>query len=104
MKLCNAFSLNMLSDLTAKADFKEISLDEARALLVNGVDSAVGHEDTAAVFSTVLDIDIEFNRTTVNLEKGDQILVGQYCGPRLQEGVTILPEESTIKWVLVVVS
>ena len=73
MFLLNAFSLNMI----------------------------VGHADTAAVFSSVLGVEIPCNRATVALKEGDVALVGQYSGPRLPEGATALPEGAAIKWVVV---
>jgi hypothetical protein len=104
MLICNAFSANMLSSFPATVHIAEISLEEAKAKLAGGVNSAVGHADTAAVFSTVLGVEVPANRVTVALSKGDRILVGQYCGPRLQEGATTLPAGATIKWLLVDIS
>ena len=101
MKLLNAFPLNMLFAFPADIHVGEISLEEAKAELVGGVDSAVGHTDTAAVFSTVLGIEVSTNRVTVTLNKGETVLIGQYIGPRLPEGATNLPEGATIKWLLV---
>lgn len=101
MKILNAFSLNMLLAFPADISVREISLNEAKACLINGADSAVGHADTAAVFSTVLGINVPANRVTVTLSKGETVLVGQYVGPRLPEGATTLPEGATIKWLLV---
>ena len=63
--------------------------------------SAVGHADTAAVFSSVLGVEIPCNRATVALKEGDVALVGQYSGPRLPEGAVSLPEGAAIKWVIV---
>ncbi len=102
MKISNAFSLNMLSNLTAKINSNELLLEEVKNILLSdGVDSAVGHPDTAKVFSSVLGIEIPMNRATVQLHSGDTILVGQYIGPRLPEGATELPQGSTIKWAIV---
>jgi hypothetical protein len=60
--------------------------------------SAVGHADTAAVFSTILGFPVEPNRVNVRLAPGDIALVGQYVGPRLPEGATTLPHGATIEW------
>lgn len=101
MVILNAFSLNMVEDLSSfQISGKEISVKEA-AVLASKAESAVGHADTAAVFSTVLGVTVPANRTTVSLEKGDVVLVGQYRGPRLEEGATTLPEGAQIVWVLV---
>ena len=99
MLLLNAFSLNML---VGNADIvvREVS-QKVAACLADACVSAVGHADTAAVFSNVLGVEIPCNRATVALRDGDVALVGQYSGPRLPEGATSLPEGATIKWVVV---
>ena len=104
MKLLNAFSLNMLSAFPASASFREVSLGEARELLAQGFDSAVGHAETAAVFSEQLGVAVPAQRVTVALTKGESALVGQYRGPRLPEGATTLPEGASIRWYLVTIS
>ena len=98
--LCNALSLNMLSDLTGRLVHEEVTLSQARTL-AHGATSAVGHADTACVLGNVLGGIVPTNRITVSLKKGDRVLVGQYVGPRLQEGATVLPEGAVIKWILV---
>jgi hypothetical protein len=60
--------------------------------------SAVGHETTAHLFETELKVPIPYNRATVKLAPGDLALIGQYIGPRLEEGATELPEGSRIEW------
>ena len=99
MFLLNAFSLNMI---VGNADIvvREITRGMA-ASLADACTSAVGHADTAAVFSSVLGVEIPCNRVTVALKDGDVALVGQYSGPRLPEGATTLPEGAAIKWVVV---
>lgn len=98
MLLLNAFSLNMVTAPSGTVSFSEISLDEAQTELAAGFESAVGHADTAAVFSAVLGVEVPANRATVALNKGDQALVGQYRGPRLTEGSTSLPDGAIIVW------
>ena len=102
MYILNAFSLNML---VGNADIvvREVS-QKVAAILADACVSAVGHADTAAVFSSVLGVPVPCNRATVVLKDGDLALVGQYSGPRLPEGATTLPEGATIKWLVVRVS
>lgn len=100
--ILNAFSANMLASFPASVEFEEIALEQAREYAKNA-ESAVGHADTAAVFSDVLGLPVAANRATVALSKGDSVLVGQYIGPRLAEGATKLPEGATIKWLKVTV-
>lgn len=63
--------------------------------------SAVGHADTARLFSSVLDRQIEPNRINVELGDDDELLVGQYVGPRLPEWATELPKGAVIHWMSV---
>ena len=100
MYLLNAFSANMLEELTALVRFTEISATTMAELAQESV-SAVGHADTSALFSAILGIEVPCNRVTVTLKAGDNALLGQYTGPRLPEGATTLPEGASIKWVLV---
>lgn len=100
MFLLNAFSLNMIAIFPIAIQVEEISLEQAKSLAADTT-SAVGHADTANVFSSVLGVNVPTNRATVVLNSGDKALVGQYIGPRLQEGATVLPEGATIKWLLV---
>jgi len=83
-----------------------VSIDEVRFLLRGDgrYTSAVGHVETAAVFSGQLGMPVCFNRATVSLKPGDIAVVGQYKGPRLPEGATTLPEGAKIDWMAVMVS
>jgi len=100
--ICNAFSLNMLASVPASVKVEEVTPEQARSL-AEGAESAVGHADTAAVMSSVLGMSVPMNRTTVALAAGDSVVVGQYKGPRLEEGTTVLPAGATIQWLLVTV-
>jgi len=93
----------MLSVFPAQPLFEEISKDEAKKALAEGFTSAVGHADTAAVFSSQLGTKVEANRTTVSLSEGDVAVIGQYQGPRLEEGTTNLPEGAKIIWLRVTI-
>ena len=100
MYLLNAFSVNMLSEFPVSVHFVEISAT-VMAKLAQGSVSAIGHADTAALFSTILGVKVPCNRVSVTLKSGESALLGQYSGPRLPEGATTLPEGASIKWVLV---
>src|SRR5690554_4853249 len=90
--LSNAFSLQMQGKFFAETS--PISIGD----VPKDVISIVGHADVAAVMSTLLDTDIPVNRVSVSLQPGDVLFVGQYCGPRLPEGATKLPEGAKISW------
>ena len=96
----------MLSSLNVNVAINEMTAERVQDYLMAypGWVSAVGHGETALVFSNVLDVDVPMNRATVSLEIGDTIIVGQYSGPRLPEGATMLPEGATIKWAQVSIS
>ena len=98
----NAFSLSMISSLSATLQVKNLTLEEAQMLVAsNEFVSAVGHADTAAVYSNELGTVVSMNRIKVALSSDDQVLVGQLVGPRLPEGATTLPDNIQIQWILV---
>lgn len=95
----NAFSINMLQNDTT-ISFQHITLEEASEKLLweNDFVSAVGHADTAAIFTELLGFHIPMRRESLKLNYGFKLLVGQYKGPRLPEGVSTLPDGATIEW------
>lgn len=96
--ISNAFSLNMLSQKNATIKTREVTLEEAKELAPKSY-SVVGHSDVAAVMSANLGQPVACNRASVLLQPGDDLLVGQYVGPRLPEGCTELPEGATLTWI-----
>ena len=94
--LANAFSINMTTG-SATVQFTRIPIDEARAVAAD-CKSVVGHPDTAAVFADVLGFPVACHRATVELAKGDRLIVGQYKGDRLPAGAHQLPPGATIEW------
>ena len=99
--ITNAFSINMLS-MDSDLKFSRLKETEARWIAENFQhSSAVGHADTAAVLGAALGTEVPMNRTTLQMERGVGLLVGQYKGPRLPEGATALPEGASIEWWLV---
>ena len=92
MYLLNAFSIQMLAEFPASVTFEEVNE------LPEGLESAVGHKDTAAVLG------VEMNRINVTLKKGDVAYVAQLMGGRLPEGATTLPEGFSFKYLKVTVS
>ncbi|SLM62789.1 MULTISPECIES: STIV orfB116 family protein [Dickeya] len=102
----NVFTLGMLKN---PADaycvrFVHLSKKDAAYWAQNGEwHSVVGHEDTAAIASKELGVTIPFNRQTLLIEKGDEVLVTQYIGPRLPEGSTQLPDGAKFEYFLAIV-
>lgn len=89
--IANAFSLQMLK---GDASLRVTEVKENEVDLTSCV-SAVGHADTAAVLG------VEFNRTNLTLERGDELFVAQLMGGRLPEGSTTLPEGFKFKFMKV---
>jgi hypothetical protein len=108
MKILNAFSWNMLDPtvMSGGVSYARLSLAEARLMIESTLDyeSAVGHTDTAKLFTELLGVPILPNRANVLLRKGDKALVGQHVGTRLPEGATQLPEGARIDWIYFTVS
>jgi len=110
--ICNSFSLSMLDawrleDAESRTQIRVTPVSDPRAWLAEAESlhgksvSAVGHADTAALFSDILCRSVEFNRVSIKLDESTELLVGQLCGPRPPEGSTTLPEGATIKWLSV---
>jgi hypothetical protein len=85
----NAFSLQMLAETPATIDIEEV------AELPEGLESAIGHADTARVLG------LPHNRVNVVLYPGDILYVAQLQGGRLPEGATTLPEGFSFKFLRV---
>lgn len=106
--IANAFSINMLdlevgiTNLQVCPASPDVIREEVEA--AGGFTSIVGHADTAAVFSSLLGLDVPYNRANFQLEEGATLFVGQYKGPRLPEGATSLPEGATVEWAMVVIA
>ena len=61
--------------------------------------SAVGHADTAAIISKMVEAEVPMARVNVpELKDGDEHLLALYRGPRLPEGATTLPEGATLSF------
>lgn len=107
MKVCNAFSLQMLPE-GSRVDVKVqwLTLEEARKLAEPDYDavsleSQIGHADFARVISNQLGVELPMNRVSTKLVDEESILVAQYVGGRLPEGATSLPDGAEIRYALV---
>lgn len=100
----NGFSLNMIpAEMSAGTiRFKKMQVQEVKTLLSTcQYQSLIGHQDLANLVSQEIGLPVPFNRQTVTLVSGDQLVVAQYRGPRLPEGATTLPEGAVIEYYLV---
>jgi len=89
--LMNAFSLQMVTEFPCTVSIEEVNQ------LPEGLESAIGHQDTANVLG------VPMNRVNVSLSKGDVAFVAQLQGGRLPEGSTTLPEGFSLKFFKVIV-
>ena len=100
--ICNAFSLSMLEG-DADINFRVCNDPADWLARMDGhaeIESAVGHQSTADLFAALLGRPVAVRRVNVILppRPGICLLVGQYSGPRLEEGATSLPDGATIRW------
>jgi hypothetical protein len=89
----NAFSLGMLqvSEVTLKVT--EVNLATVKSLLkAQDFQSAVGHQGTADIVTSLLDVAVPMNRISLKLGKGDTLVVFQLL-TRLEEGRVLSKEE-----------
>lgn len=104
MKLFNAFSIQMVAALNeASVSFKKISVEQAKNLLNNDIDSYIGHADTAVVVGNLLGMDVPAQRRFGTLVPGETAVVAQVLGGRLPEGCTVLPDGMSIQFFQVAV-
>ena len=74
-------------------DLETISLEEARALVADGgFISAIGHESTAQVMTTLLGVEVPVNRIQFAQEAGQMALVFKLNG-RAPEGKILTADE-----------
>lgn len=91
MKLAVLNATIATTDGTYKVE--TISLDEAKALLSGSeLDSAVGHQSTADIMTTLLDVDIKMNRQQFSQQIGQKALVFKLKG-RPEEGKILSSKE-----------
>ena len=97
----NAFSLNMLPVSGIDLALRPISTEGVKNLLANeDWQSAIGHQSTADLLTAILGVEIDANRTTLQFSLHDSwsLIVAQYTGPRLDEGVTELPAGAALNF------
>lgn len=76
-----------------KYSLKQISLEEARKLVrENELDSAIGHQSTADIMTTLLSVEVPVNRQMFAQEVGQIALVFKLNG-RPTEGTILSVEE-----------
>lgn len=90
----NAFSLQMIDEGTITIEnISKQTFDVMKEFAY----SIMGHPDMAQVHN------LPFNRESITLEVGDQLLVAQITSGRLPEGATVMPDDVTIGYKLVTI-
>ena len=104
MKLFNAFSIQMVASLDeTSVSFKKVTIEQAKNLLNNDIDSYIGHADTAVVVGNLLGMEVPAQRRFGTLTPGETAIVAQVLGGRLPEGATTLSEGMAIQFFQVTV-
>lgn len=88
--------MQMLAEIPARILVLEATQEQVKEFKMVA-QSLIGHQDTANVLGVI------YNRKSVSLQRGDQLLVAQLQGGRLPEGCTTLPEGYSFKYLLVVI-
>lgn len=101
MKVLNSFSIQMMPHGGTIMIAPMNTHDIKQILAEDGVESCIGHADTARIVSSILGIDIPANRVSVQIEDGESVIVAQYMGPRLPEGAGELPTGAEIRFYVV---
>lgn len=89
--LANAFSLQMLKSANCTIQCETVDA------IPEGLESAIGHQDTAKVLG------VPMNRVNISLDSGDTLFVAQLTGGRLPEGATTLPEGFEFKYIKITI-
>lgn len=100
--LVNALSLNMVP-AACQLKVEPLTTEEAVEQAAEAV-CAIGHPDTALAAGLLLGRELQAQRLTLALERGDVLFVAQYIGDRLPEGTTELPPGARLEWRKVTVS
>lgn len=110
MVLLNALPGMLLAGI-GQVELTEISAQDAGRILCGfGVDSFVGHADTAQIFADLLGVPVPVRRESVTSQQIEvcfqwgsvpMFIAGLYNGPRLPEGAKTLPEGAEIKFFVV---
>jgi hypothetical protein len=120
MKVCNAFSLQMMTKPTMLFRIEEVDFDLFLDMCVGtgGVDSYLGHQDLVNVLNKMVarlknkdlvcsdekrEHYFEYHRGNLKIDPIEDIVIGviQVVGGRLPEGTTELPEGTELKFYLV---
>jgi hypothetical protein len=75
-----------------KYEYVPIDVEKTKHKLEAGYVSAIGHEGTAKLLSTILGMEVPVNRVQIQMQPGDDAIVFQVL-QRLPEGVVLTEEQ-----------
>jgi hypothetical protein len=107
--ISNAFSMNMIATEESEFDLLVETIDRHCttsffSFLKDFLETAsfcIGNQATCDLFQVVTGVECVANRSDIQLNIGDSILVFQYNGPRLEQGLTEIPEGGKVRMYLV---
>ena len=73
-------------------EYQKISLEDAKAVVSNGFNSAIGHQSTADILTSLLGVNVSLNRIQYSQKVGELALVFKLNG-RPEEGAILSREE-----------
>jgi len=69
-----------------------LTIKQAKNILKRGFESAIGHQATADVLNTLLDIPMEVKRQTISMNVGDKAVIFRLL-TRIEEGGVLSQQE-----------
>ena len=106
--ISNAFSMNMIRDGLKDFDLLVSTVDQEDlchyADFMENSAFCINNKPTCELFKLVTGLEVVPNRCDIHLDIGDTMLVFQYNGTRLEEGLTKIPEGGKLRMFLVEVS
>jgi hypothetical protein len=91
MKKITILNTSILTNF-GKYTYNELTLEESKRLIGGGFESAVGHESTCEILSSLLGEEIKMNRIQYSQQVGETALVFKLKG-RPQEGKILTVQE-----------
>lgn len=94
MTLLSSFSLSMIENYPAMAEFEEVSSDYLKKLISEDqIVFKIGHPSYASVLSEIFGVKIDAVREKLVFKKGESFIVAQIIADRLPEGKVLTEEE-----------
>src|SRR5580698_7383103 len=86
------FNTTILTGGVGNYSLSTLTVDEAKALVADGFDSAIGHQATADALTALLGVEVPANRVAYEQQPGQEAVVLKLRG-RLPEGQVLTLDE-----------